>query len=198
MKYIIISLLSLFLISTAAAGEIQTEKRRIDTIVKSVWRFKSDTWFTWSCQFLWTPTTLEAIVLAKSANESSYWTAGKWKRYNNRWNLKYARVKKLPKQTAGTRVHGDGWQYYIYERPEQGIYDMAARTARASNNTCNFTYNTAAYYLLGHKPKNAKERKKVNMYVWDLKSVVDAVNAKKPLFTVDTVEVQEKWNFINS
>lgn len=170
------------------------EQRRIDVIDRTASQFKKENHWDWSCKIWNESFDIATIIKAKSRNESYYWENWLWRKYNNWWNLKYARSSPLPKQSEWTFVHGDWWEYYSYKSVEDWLYDMMERQRRRGNWTCHLTRQSTFNYLKWPNNKRTPTNiSDVNQYYNSLlrnaKEVRDA--------WYDTTDVAEKENVVS-
>lgn len=174
------------------------DQKTIDLVNKVVSQYKKDNKRDWKCTIDWEKISITAIVFGKLANESAYGTKWAAKKYNNRWNIKYAASKPLPKQSPKKTLKLDWWQYFIYSKPDDWVYDLVARIHSRWDNKCNISFASTYMYLKWpNAPKTAKNIKDTNIYMQNMYKTAMYFEKYKELYIVTWKEVDKIAKQIN-
>ncbi len=177
----------------ADSSNIDSVKDKVSSVVE---QYKKDTWFDWNCTIDWQKVSLAWVVMWKIWMESLYGSKGLGRKHNNRWNMKFARSRTLPKQHAWTRVHWDWWEYYSYDTVEDWLYDVAEWSKRRNKDTCTITYKSVFIYIKWGN-KWIWEDEFVRAYYRNMLSVALAYDRNESIGVIKNKETQRLADWIH-
>ena len=197
---VLVTLLVAMRASRTYADSIQkVDKWRVDLINSTIEQYKQDTNRDWTCTIDWTKVNINSIIFWKVANESAYGTKWAGAKYNNWGNMKRA-SSGLPKQVAqGKKTkHLDWWQYFLYDKIEDWIYDMVEWNKRRGDWTCTIGFESSFMYLKWSKsPRTAKNIADTKRYLNQLKETALYYEKNKELFIVDNEQTRNDAFIVN-
>lgn len=166
-------------------------KEKVEIVERVAKQFKEDKKRNGSCTIDWQPVSLEGMILAKIANESSYGEAGVGARTNNWWNIHGDLIWKATKFI--TADHSS--TYAVFGTPEDGLRNIAQRL---KNRWCKLSYQSSWNYVKWPRAEQSAQNKKdVSVYHWRLKEVAQAYDGKGTLVIADTVKSRSEWYSLN-
>lgn len=183
---------SYFNATYTSASITKLPEEKVAIVQKVAEQFRKDNNWDWACTLDGKKSSLEGIMLAKIANESSYGTKGVGARTNNRGNIHGDLIKKSTKF-----IHADhSSRYAVFATPEDGLENLAQWL---KNRWCSVTWRSSWNYVKGpNAPKTEKNIKDINAYHANVASVVMAYDNNKELFVVDTPQTRAQGDSLNN
>lgn len=165
---------------------------KVAIVEKVAKQFKADKKRNGACTIDWQPVSLEGMILAKIANESSYGTKGVGARTNNWGNIHGDLIWKAKEFI--TADHSS--TYAVFYTPEDGVRNVAQWL---KNKWCKLSRQSSFNYVKWPRaPKTDSNVKEINAYHWRLKEVAQAYDNNGAIVIADTPESMAEWNALNN
>lgn len=173
---------------TTEAGYKILPPEKVELVEKVAKQFKSDKNRNGSCTLDGKPASLEWIMLAKIANESSYGLKWVGARTNNWGNIHADLI-----WTAQKFITADNSSTYpVYATPEEGLRNIAQWL---KNRWCKLSWQSSWNYVKWPRaPQTAWNKADINAYHWRITEVVNAYDRGGAIVIADTAQSRAEWD----